>query len=152
MKSVAFLIPLTLLFMGHACEKEPAEDMLSTELPQEAPCPQDLICTEIFVSVQVHITNSNGQAVVLDSYYSKNIVSGEKYTWESWQGSLPENNGYYPILTDSQLHSISAEGTPIEFVGFKNGAEVVNRVFVIGHDCCHIKAVTEDLEIKLSAL
>ncbi|WP_224994550.1 hypothetical protein [Cesiribacter sp. SM1] len=152
MKPLAFLIPLTLLFMGHTCEKEPAEEMLLTEPSQETQCPQDLVCTEVFVSVHAHITNSIGEAVVLDSFYSKNIVSGEKYTWDSWQGSEPAGNGYYPILTDSQLRSISADGTPIEFVGFKNGKEVVNRVFVIGHDCCHIKAVTEDLEIKLSGI
>ncbi|AHM59189.1 hypothetical protein D770_04610 [Flammeovirgaceae bacterium 311] len=151
MKVFANLIPLVFLFMSFSCEPDPAEELvICPVLPPEASCTENIPCLEFFNTIQVQLRNPEGEAVSLDSFQSKNLISGVVYTMEQWPETATNTAGLYPLLSDSELKTISSNGTPVEFTGFKDGAEVVKRIFIIGHDCCHIMLISGEPEIILT--
>lgn len=142
MKLFSLILPLALLMGWSSCSGD--TQILETD------CPEDLICTEQFVTIQLQLTNANNQAVALDSFKSTNLDTGQQ--WELDQENAPEpNNGYYPVLTDAQMEEIAQAGSRIAFSGKKNGEEVVKALYVIGHDCCHITLISGEQEIQLPA-
>lgn len=142
MRLFSFFFPLLLLAGWPSC-KDDAHTVY-------ADCPEDIMCTYQFVTIQLQLTDANNQPVVLDSFKSTNLDTGQQWELERENVSEP-NNGYYPILTDAQLEEIAQEGSRIEFTGIKNSKEVVKALYVIGHDCCHITLISGEQEIQLPA-
>ncbi|SDK17100.1 hypothetical protein SAMN05421823_10252 [Catalinimonas alkaloidigena] len=118
--------------------------------PANAPCTGQEICTEIFVSVVVTVTTAEGQPVALDRYYTKHIQTGEVFQLQpDATDSLRQANGTYPVVSDAQRDKLAPEGSPLLFVGEKNGSVVVERPYTVGHDCCHIQRISGETDITL---
>ncbi|MBW3544732.1 MAG: hypothetical protein KY428_03880 [Bacteroidetes bacterium] len=142
MKLFSFIFPLA-LFMGWSSCNGDAQTM-------EADCPENIICTEQFEIIQLKLTNTNNQPVALNSFKSTNLDTGQEWKLEQ-EFTLEPNSGYYPVLTDAQMKEVAQEGSRIEFIGIINGQKVVKELYVIGHDCCHIKLISGEQDIQLPA-
>jgi hypothetical protein len=65
----------------------------------------------------------------------------------------PANTGMddsYTVLDDSYLKQLMDNADSFRFTGTKNGKEVVNEVFVIGADCCHINKVSGNESVTVT--
>ncbi len=141
MKLHSILLPWILLIAWPSCQGEAQQAQITD-------CPEEMVCTEQFVTIQLQVTDANNKVVLLDSYMSKNVDTGQLYKLE--QETEPSStNGYYPVLTDSQLDDIKQEGSRILFTGIKAGQEVVSETLLIGHDCCHVAHREGKLSIQL---
>ncbi|MCE7990696.1 MAG: hypothetical protein HEP71_01895 [Roseivirga sp.] len=121
---LAVLMGMILIIQGCAEDSQPLE------------CRADIGCTEVFVTFTYAPSDNQGNAIILDSYYSQNMDNGQTYTFTGQDSQFTK--GLYTVLTDAQLGEIKANGTNIRFIGTKDGAIVVEQDFLIGHDCCHI--------------
>lgn len=107
-----------------------------TEDSQPLECSADIGCTEVFVTFTYGPTDNQGEAIILDSYYSQNLDNGQTYSFTESDNQL--SPGLYTVITDAQMDQLSSTGTGIRFVGVKNDRIVLEQDFVVGHDCCHI--------------
>ena len=108
-------------------------------------CPVDLLCTEQFEIITVTVTE-NGEPVTLDNFKTVNMANGKIY---DFQGSEFLEPGVYILVTDGQFDEIAKDGTSLRFEGSIQDAVVVDEIFEVGHDCCHVLLVDGDLEIQL---
>ena len=88
----------------------------------------------MFASVNVAVTDKNGNSINLQDFYTINIATGDtlRYNNSSWQ------EGAYTVLDDSYVSKMHNEKFQFRFAGIKNNATVVNELYTISADCCHI--------------
>ena len=98
---------------------------------------EGVICTAMFASVTVHISNTAGQPVVLDDTYTIRKKTGEKI--KPGQNTA---DGSYNVLDDSYRSIIANTSEFFQFIGIKNGVQVVNESYIISADCCHVNKVS----------
>lgn len=98
----------------------------------------DVICTENIAEVYLEVVDASGQVVLLDNYYSED-KAGNKLP--SYMYEYNDVNKVYTVINDGWLSGNENTSSTIKFIGFKNGVEVVNEVFDIQADCCHISKV-----------
>lgn len=98
-------------------------------------CPDNIVCTEILVSLTFSPKTPNGVPIFLDSYYSQNLDNGKTY---SILDSNVASTASYVVVSDEQLEEINQEGTNIRFIGLQGNQIVVQQDFLVGHDCCHV--------------
>lgn len=102
-------------------------------------CPEDLGCTEEFVTFTYAPKDNSGNAIILDTYYSQNLDNGMTYGFNN--PISPGNEGVYGVISDAQMSQVKASGTVIRFVGLIDDEIVIEQDFLIGHNCCHIVAL-----------
>ncbi len=124
---LAALIVMMFIIQGCVEDSQPLE------------CSNDIGCTEVFVTFTYAPTDNQGNAIILDSYYSQNLDNGQTYSFVEEDVQL--NQGLYTVITDAQMDQLASSGTGIRFIGLKNDEIVLQQDFVIGHDCCHIVPV-----------
>lgn len=107
------------------------------------PCGSNVICTEIFAMVTLHITDKNGQDVILNDAYTVRKSTGEEIHIEQ---SLPAN-GSYIVLDDGYRKKLENSADTFTFIGMKDKKEVVRELYVISADCCHINKVSGNNEV-----
>ncbi len=102
-------------------------------------CPENIACTEVFVTIGVHIEDLAGNPVVLDSakVYDGNFDLIATYHAENSDDPFL-NYGFYPMASDSDLDQISFDGNPFSIRGWLKDKLVIDEAFLIGKDCCHI--------------
>ncbi|MBA2745391.1 MAG: hypothetical protein H0U44_04120 [Flavisolibacter sp.] len=122
MKKIPFLL-LTILFMAFlsSCTK----------------CDPDFVCTQEFRSIIVNLQNAEGHPVVLDEAYTQRAGSTQNIVF-----SQPMNDGSYVVLDDSYHSSLVNSEADFHFIGKKNNQVVVNQIFRIAADQCHINKKT----------
>lgn len=102
------------------------------------------MCTEVYVSVSVHITDSLGNDQLLDSAYITRVSTSEIIK------STPSVAGsYYLILEDSYRAKLQNSKDTFLFTGIKNGHVVVREPYVIKADCCHISLISGKTEVTI---
>lgn len=119
------LLPLLFLLVYSCGEKAPDEIL---------DCPGNLACTEELR----HITYSpmeNGEPVMLDHYYIKNLDNGQIYQSNP---AVIQNEGTYLIVTDLEMDQLRQSGTILRFFGIIDNKIVLETDFKVGKDCCHI--------------
>ncbi|RKQ42368.1 hypothetical protein BXY85_2978 [Roseivirga pacifica] len=126
---ILFATVLTLTIM--ACEEEDC-----CVYPDE--CPTNIGCTEEYRSLLFQPTK-DGQAVLLDSYYVKNLDNDNIYNFTN--NDTHDRLAAYIVATDSQLEEVKKSGSTLRFVGSANNEVVIEQDFVVGHDCCHIVGI-----------
>ena len=96
------------------------------------------ICTMMFSSVNVNILDADSNAVKLSEYYTINIQTNDtiRHTGDTWP------DGAYVVLDDSYTPRMYNKKYDFRFVGISNGAMVVNEIYTISADCCHINKVS----------
>ncbi|MCF2446235.1 hypothetical protein L0657_19920 [Dyadobacter sp. CY345] len=134
-----------LILISSNCKKE------VDEATDPCNCTTAVNCTENYITLVLTVTNTSGQPVDLDDYYTTKISTGEKINLKNAEfDSLRGTMGEYPILADGQKDMTEKCGTDFEFTGIKNGNEIVKRTYKIGHDCCHVKILEGDPNIIIS--
>jgi len=98
-------------------------------------CQEDLPCTEE-LRFLTYSPKVNGEAVILDDYYVKNLDNGNYYQSSSLIAYMDE--GTYLIISDVRRQELRQSGTTLRFFGIKNGQIILQTDFEVGHDCCHI--------------
>ncbi|MGM0580451.1 MAG: hypothetical protein ACQETL_07215 [Bacteroidota bacterium] len=109
-------------------------------------CDDNLICTEEFRSITLEITTPEGEAVILDNFYTFHD-SRKKFEFEL--DDHQKGTGFYPVITDSEIDELEREGTTLIFVGEKDGRNIVEHQMVIGHDCCHVQLIEGEDKIVI---
>lgn len=112
------------LLQAHSCHKDDYSHV----------CGGDIVCTEIFKSVMVEVKDANGNPVTLDDYYTIRLKNDERV---SGPGSTPEN-GHYIVVDDNIISTLMDKTEGFKFVGIKNGIEVLNEIYQVTGDCCHV--------------
>lgn len=117
------------LFLATSCEKKK--------------CAPDTICTEMFAMITVRVVDQNGELVKLDEVYT--VREGNAETIR------PDQNmeGAYIVLDDSYRGKLQNDKDKFRLVGMKEGKKVVDELFVIGADCCHIQKIEGKEDIRL---
>jgi len=128
MRKLIFTL-FSLLLILTACSNSDEDIDNTTE------CPDDVVCTEILISLTFSPKTGNGVPIFLDSYYSQNLDNGETY---SILNSNVASTASYVVVSDEQLEEINQEGTNIRFIGLQGNQIVVQQDFLVGHDCCHV--------------
>ncbi|MBK6266225.1 hypothetical protein JKA74_14360 [Marivirga sp. S37H4] len=132
---IFFLIPLIFLV---SCKEE-----------EEDNCAESIVCSDVFISISVNIKDSDGEAVVLDEFYTF-IDSRTKIELD--RSDFQIEKGIYPVATDANEDLIDFEGTNVVFVGKMDGENVIEHPMIIGKDCCHIKLIQGEEEIIIDEL
>mgnify|MGYP000861798077 CR=1 len=110
-------------------------------------CPDNIACTEVFVSIGVKIVNSNNE--IVNCFKTVTEIEG--------QVNPIVNNifdiavGPYIILDDSQKSKLKKDGSKVIFTAYNEKDQVIAAEnFVIGHDCCHVVKISgpESITVK----
>ncbi len=126
MKKITLILSVLVaafLLQAHSCHKD--------DYPSVCGNP---VCTEIFKAVMVQVKDANGNPVKLDDYYTVRLSTEERV---SGPGSTPEN-GMYVVVDDNFISILMDKTEGFKFVGIKNGVEVVNEIYQVTGDCCHV--------------
>lgn len=140
MKKITLILSVlvaTFLLQAHSCRKDKHNDYPSV-------CGNP-VCTEIFKAVMVTIKDTNGNAVQLDEYHTVRLYNDETV---SGPGSHPEN-GMYIVVDDNFIGQLMDKTEGFRFIGTKNGVEVVNEVYQVRGDCCHVNKETGKDEVTI---
>ena len=128
MKKLKILFAAILVLTVMACEGENCRIH-----PDE--CLTNIACTEEFRSLLFQPIE-NGEAVLLDSYYVKNLDNDNIYSFTN--NDSQDRIAAYVVVTDSQLNDVRKSGSNLRFIGSINNEVVIEQDFVVGHNCCHI--------------
>lgn len=120
------------------------EENTVIEKTTDKDCPKDIICTMDYRTITVTIKDKNGQSITLDKYTSDLKGTAKSLIRNNATESISDS---YIIAADNAMNIVGKNGKEVEFIGYKNGKEVVRRTFKIGHDCCHIKLLEGETEI-----
>jgi hypothetical protein len=105
---------------------------------------EKVACTMVFASVSVYISNSTPHPVKLDDAYTIRISTNEKIRY-----NLDPEGGHYTVLDDSYLEKLQNRTDGFRFIGIKDGHEVVNEMYELAADCCHVNRQSGKAEIIL---
>lgn len=98
-----------------------------------AGCCTEPICTEEFRMVNLQVRSSSHQPVILDSAYTIRAGNAERITYPAMGA------GYYTVLDDSYQPKLKRDKDQFTFYGFLGGVKVVEEVYSISADNCHIR-------------
>jgi len=122
----SLLCLIGLICMASTCSKSPVEDCSGH------------VCTMIFAMQQVHVQDSMGQLVTLDSTRTIVTATGQEI---STTPMVPRYGNY--ILVDDGYHNQLVNKTEqVEFSGYQNGQVLVHGTYTISGDCCHVSKVS----------
>lgn len=136
MKSIRILLPalVFLLTAGASCEKNNGN------------CPEDLMCTMVFKSIQINITDPAGNPITLTS---------AKISSQHLQAPInPLDHsvlpGVYELVNDGHMQFLSnREAREFLFEGWIGDEKVVHEVYQIKHDCCHVVLESGNKEVVI---
>jgi hypothetical protein len=125
MKTIFYspIIYLSIILLFSCTKKESAE------------CPEDLACTEVFVSINVQVKNTKNENVHLFKTITE-IEGDDTILVKTNFTSLSDN---YVIVDDLSKKDLKKAGSKVTFKGFDESNQlIVNEEYLIGHDCCHV--------------
>lgn len=104
----------------------------------------DVVCTEEFRYITVEIVDSKNEPIVLDSYKIIRNDTDEDITHKE---DMFQNS--YPIINDSYQNEIANKKLSLTFTGVLNNQEVINEIYIVSADCCHIDLISGKTKIIL---
>jgi len=111
------------------------------DVDQQEECPDNIACTEQYVTLTVSFSDNNGDPLVLDSYTVTLVATGEVLTFSS---NIDPVQGTYALAEDKHLELVEKNGSELRFEGIVDGSKVVDEIFLVGHDCCHVVLIEEE--------
>ncbi|MEM7654617.1 MAG: hypothetical protein AAF399_00700 [Bacteroidota bacterium] len=102
-------------------------------------CTSEVICTMDFRAVMVEIPN-----LELDETITIDQVRGETAV----VSSAPYPSKIYTVLSDNYLDELKNKEHNFRFLGLMNGDTLVDEVYAIGADDCHIYKVSGPATIE----
>ncbi len=127
------------LFSASSCERK--NDNTKDKSPK---CPPNTICTMMFAAVNTQVKDKAGASIVFDEVYTLRESNNEIIKYEQ-----RNTNGSYTVLDDSYRSEIENTSDNFRLVGKMNGQTVMNELFVIKADCCHVSKVSGKSEIVI---
>ncbi len=100
-----------------------------------------VICTANLVGIGVDVVDSDGAAVILDSFVVTDRAGNRIRPATSW-GAAPNGNGHYTVLNDAWVSGHQGLGSYFYAKGFRGGTMVFNEVYKISADCCHVSKIS----------
>ncbi len=98
-------------------------------------CPDDLACTEVFVSIIVKIKDVKGETIQLTKTTTE-IEGNDTILTKTDFTSFFDN---YVIVDDLIIKDLQKDGSKVTFKGYDESSQlIVNEQYIIGHDCCHV--------------
>ncbi|MEN8124513.1 MAG: hypothetical protein ABFR32_05225 [Bacteroidota bacterium] len=112
----------------------------------------NIACTEIFKTIMVSIKDADENPVALDKFIVFDMNTGRDITREvsPAEYELMIQNGTYPLFGDEQLSNYINSKTTVNFKGFDDDKVIVNSVFTVGADCCHVLLYEGETEIIIN--
>lgn len=103
------------------------------------------ICTNIFITLNVSVQDSSGNAVALDNFEIRDRDTNENITIRISESELQSRQltGEFPIYNDSFVSANQSAERNLEFKGFVDGTLVAEGDFIVDSDCCHVSLVSE---------
>lgn len=123
--TAASFIILSCLLGSASCEDEKQKP------PAKSSC-EGVICTMMFAAVAVQVQDAEGQPVILDSTRTLNASGALVHK------GVKNYNGSYTVVDDSYREKLAMRTESFTFVGYIGGQEVVQGMFSISADCCHV--------------
>lgn len=105
---------------------------------------ESVFCTMNFASVGVRVVDAAAQPVKLDSFV---VVDMNGVPLPLAVGGTPVfgpsgDNGYYSVLTDAWRTGHENTTVKVRALGYRGNVEVLNQVYEIATDCCHVSKVS----------
>lgn len=97
------------------------------------PC-ADIACTAMFGMINVKVTDSTGNKIILDDAYTVRLDNNDTIRYDQ----SATFDGSYIILDDNYQKKMVNTSLNFRFVGIKNGKAAANETYTISADCCHI--------------
>lgn len=106
-------------------------------------CKKDdsVFCTMDFRTVSIEVQGGDP----LSRFFTIRMQTGDTITHED----LGVFENFYPVLTDNFQKVLENRSESFRFLGFVNDSLVVNELFVIGADRCHIEKISGKSKIEL---
>ena len=101
---------------------------------------EEKLCTMIFTMIQISIKDSLNNPVRLDSYEVRIIKTNQVLPVNTDSSIMAQ--GFYNLLTDSEIKYISGSGTLLRFMGFINNQDIVSAEYIADQDGCHVNLVS----------
>ena len=113
---------------------------------------RDIMCTQIFVNYNLSITDPSNNPYPLDSIQVSELLSGDNLTIDYSDLDLEnmQKTGLYPLYSDIHVKKHQSINLDIVFKGFVGQTVVVNQVYNVGADCCHVRVNSGDLNIIIN--
>ncbi|MBZ0098817.1 MAG: hypothetical protein K8F30_07015 [Taibaiella sp.] len=92
------------------------------------------ICTQMFAAVNLTVTDKDGNKPALSDHYTINTETNDTLWFNS--GGWPD--GAYTVIDDSYVSRMYNRTIPFRFIGMQGAAIVVDELYTISADCCHI--------------
>lgn len=134
--AIALLVCFSPLFLYMSCKD-------STTSPGTG-C-DGVMCTMELRSITLQVNDNAGNPVKLDEAYTVRVKTGERITHEA----NTSTTGSYTVLDDGYQKKLAQSSAEFRFVGRRGGQEVVNELFTISADCCHISKHSGKSEVTL---
>lgn len=116
----------------------------------EDECRDDIICTEVFVTVSVPLVFS--RLSIRDISHSISVLkdSGTELLRHEYNKPFDMGPFYAPVVNDSNLSSIEKSGSVLILTIYDiSGKKISEDQFAVGHDCCHVLKINGPDEINL---
>ncbi|WP_276133787.1 hypothetical protein [Polluticoccus soli] len=104
-----------------------------------------VICTMEFRGITLQVNDNEGNPVKLDEAYTIRVKTGEQITHDANSTTI----GSYTVLDDGYQKKLAQSTAEFRFVGKRGGQEVVNELYTISADCCHISKQSGKTDVTL---
>lgn len=105
---------------------------------------EEVVCDQYFNTVTLRVVNEQNSPITLNKYFTVRAKTGE--VLNAISNPTPGN---YTILSDAYAHNITGRTEKFIFTGLIDNEVVVNEVYYISADCCHITKQSGNTEITL---
>jgi len=97
-----------------------------------------VFCTQEFRMIFLEVKNSAGATVLLTSFHTEdmagNILPADLYEYDSWRDA-------YMVFNDAWVSGHAGTRKKVRFVGYIGSTKVVDEIYTIATDCCHIDKI-----------
>lgn len=102
-------------------------------------CPENIACTEVFVTVSVPFAFKNIQKEQIGYSTTKLFITGETILKHTYSNDQVDDESFAFLVNDNHLDQIRKMGTDIQYTLFDtSGKQILVETFTVAHDCCHV--------------
>jgi len=106
-------------------------------------------CTEEFRSIIVTIRESDNSIAEIDSYFVVKTANNDTIlTMNDTIYQDPFLQGHI-VFTDNEMNFTNQTGSTFRFSAYQATEKVVDQLYTIRHDGCHIELISGEVEIIL---
>lgn len=104
-----------------------------------------VFCTMEFRQIFLEVKNNSGATVTLTSFHTEdmagNKLPADLYEYDAWRDA-------YMVFNDAWVNGPEGTTKKVRFVGYVGSTKVVDEVYTIATDCCHIdKTAGKDIVV-----